>query len=78
MYIYTEHSPQAPISLRFALRSLVFQIIDVFLFPIDYNGEFQIFVKNQKLKISKIQKQYFCETYWEENSGDVSKYFLLV
>ncbi len=42
------------ISLPFALRSLVFQIIEVFGFPIGYNGEFQKFVKNQKFKSSKI------------------------
>ena len=46
-------------SLRFALRSLVFHIIEVFGFSVEYNGEFQIFVKNQKLKISKIQNSTF-------------------
>ncbi len=52
---------ESQISLRFALRSLVYQIIEVFDFSIGYNyGEFEIFkkkkksVKNQVLKISKI------------------------
>ncbi len=55
MFNYT-HEPK--ISLRFVLRSLVFQIIEVLDFSIRYNGEVAIFekkiVKNQKLKISKI------------------------
>ena len=50
---------KAQISLSFTLRTLVFQIIKVFGFPIEYNGEFQKFVKNQKLKISKIQNGTF-------------------
>ncbi len=53
-----KYYPGVQISLRFALRSLVFQIIEVFDFSIDYNGEFAIFekkiIKNQKRKISKI------------------------
>ncbi len=55
MNYYPRHESQ--ISLRFALRSLVFQIIEVFDFSICNNGEFEIFgkknVKNRKLKISK-------------------------
>ncbi len=40
--LYAEHlPPEAHISLRFALRSLVFQIIEVFSFAIGYNGEIQ-------------------------------------
>ena len=54
-----------------ALRSLVFQIIEVVRFPIGYNCEIQIFVKNRKLKISKSPKQYFCQDHWEENSEKV-------
>ncbi len=50
---------EAEISLCFVLQWLVFQIIEVFGFPIGYNGEIQKFVKNQKLKISKIQKSIF-------------------
>ncbi len=60
--IYWTLTPEAQISLRFALRSLVFQIIEVFGFLIGYNGEFQKFVKNQKLKISKIQNSTFVRT----------------
>ncbi len=41
------------ISLRFALRSLVFQIIEVFGFPIGYNGEIK---KSLKIGNSKFQK----------------------
>ncbi len=51
--------PEAQISLRFALRSLVFQIIEVFGFSIGYNDEFKKNVKNQKLEISKIQNSTF-------------------
>ena len=50
---------EAEISLCFVLQWLVFQIIEVFGFPIGYNGEYQKFIKNQKLKISKIQKSIF-------------------
>ena len=49
-------------SLCFALRSLVFQIIEVFGFPIGYNGEIQKFLKNPELKISKIQSSTFVRT----------------
>ena len=61
------------VSLRFALRSHVFQIIEVFYFS---NGEFASFEKNSlKIRNSKFQKSqtYFCEDHWEENSGQVSK-----
>ncbi len=60
---------EAKISLRFALRSLVFQIIEVFGFPIGYIGEIKQCIKNQKLKISKNPNQHFCENHWEEISG---------
>ncbi len=70
--VHTENSPPLPgarISLPFTLRSLFFQITEVFVFLIGYNGEF----KKESLKIinSKFQKpkQYFCEVYWGENSG---------
>ncbi len=43
---------EAQISLRFTLQSLVLQIIEVFGFPIGYNGEIQKFIKNRKLKIN--------------------------
>ena len=51
------------ISLRFALRSLLFQITGAFDFSIEYNGEFEIF-ENKSLKIwnSKCQNSptWFC------------------
>ena len=60
------------------LRSLVFQIVEVFGCPIGYHyGEFQKFVKNQKLKFQN-PKQYFCEDYFEENSGEVRKFFKVI
>ncbi len=40
MYALHTH-PEAQILLRFAVRSLFFQIIEVFGFPIGYNGEFK-------------------------------------
>ncbi len=52
-YIYEYATHESQISLRFALRSLVFQIIEVFNFSIGYNGEFEFkkkIVQNQKLK----------------------------
>ncbi len=49
-------------SLRFALRSLILEIVEVFGFPIGCNGEFQTFVKNKKVKISKIQNSTFVRT----------------
>ena len=55
-------TPEVQISLRFALRSLVFQIIEVYGFIIGYNGEIKKFVKNQKLKISKIHNSTFVRT----------------
>ena len=45
---------EAQISLCLALPLLVSQIIEVFVFPIGYNGEFQKFVKIRNSK--KIQK----------------------
>ena len=39
-----------------------------FWFLIGYNDDFQKIFKTQKLKISKLQKRYFCEDHWEENS----------
>ena len=54
--VYCTFTPEAQISLRFTLQSLVFQIIEVLGFPIGYNGEIKKFIKNRKLKISKIQK----------------------
>ncbi len=46
---------ESKISLRFAVKSLVFQIIEVFDFSIGYNGEFAIFEN----KISKIPNVLF-------------------
>ena len=40
LYTLNTH-PDVQISLLFALRSLVFRIIEVFAFPIGYNGEIQ-------------------------------------
>ena len=71
-------TPEAQISLRFALRSLVFQISKVFDFYIGYNGEFDIFetkiVKNQKLKISKIQNAVL----WGPLGGNSGKVWKLL
>ncbi len=71
-YICLSTTHESKISLRFALRSLVFQIIEVFDFSIGYNGEFAIFEKKSlKIRNSKFQKSqtYVCEDHWEENSG---------
>ncbi len=57
--MYTEHSPPRP---KFAIRLLLFQIIEIFGFPIVYKGEIKKFVKNLKLKISKIQNSTFVST----------------
>ncbi len=46
-----ERTHESQISLRFALRSLVFQIIEVFDFSIGYNGEFEIFEKKSLIII---------------------------
>ncbi len=55
----TTHDAQ--ISFRFALKSLVFQIIEFFYFSTGYSGEFEILkkkkekiIKNRNRKISKI------------------------
>ncbi len=50
-------TPESQIALCFALLVIVFQIIEVFCFPISYHCAFEIFakkknVKNQKPKIS--------------------------
>ncbi len=39
--------------------------------PIGSHVNAKKIVKNQQLKISKIQKQYFCQDYWQENSEKV-------
>ncbi len=56
IYLTTVHESQ--ILVRFALRWLILQIIEVFGFSIGYKGEFEIFEKKKKLKIgnSKISK----------------------
>ncbi len=64
------------ISHHFALRSLVFQIIDIYGFSIAYNGEFEILEKkNVKIGNSKFQifQTSFWEDQWQENSGQVWK-----
>ncbi len=71
-------------SLRFVLRSLVFQIVEVFHFFMGYNGEFEIFekkiVKNWKLEISKIQNSTFVrtteETIQESRGSSALKFWL--
>ena len=78
--MFTTHESQ--ISLCFALRLLVFQIIEVFDFSISYNGEFEIFnkkkiVKNRNSKFQNSQT-YFCEDHPEENSGKVSKLLAVI
>ncbi len=58
-HIYWTTTRESQISLRFALRSLVFQIIEVLDFSIGYNGEFEIFekqIKSLKIGNSKFQK----------------------
>ena len=67
------HIPEAQISLCFALRLLIFQIIEVFGFPIGYNGEIQKLVKNRKLKISKIQNNTFVKTTEKKIQKKVEK-----
>ena len=47
---------EAQISLRFALWSFVFQIIEVFDFSIGDNGEFEIFGK-KSLKIGNLKME---------------------
>ncbi len=68
---------ESKLSLRFTLQYLVFQIIEVFGFPIGYRGEFQLFEKKKTLKIenSKFQKSPMClgEERWEENFKKVGK-----
>ncbi len=76
LYICWISTHESQISLGFALRSLVFQIIEVFDFSIGYNGEFEIFEKKSfKIGNSKFKKSptYFYEDHWEENSGQLSK-----
>ncbi len=46
-YIFWITTHESQILLRFALRSLIFHIIEVFDFSIGYNGEFEIFEKNR-------------------------------
>ncbi len=62
MYTLNIYPPEPQISLHFTLLSLIFQIIEVFGFPIGYNGEFQKFAKSRKIKISKIQTSTFVRT----------------
>ena len=60
---------ESQISLRFALRSLVFQLIEVFDFSISYNGEFKYFEKkSSKIGNSKFQNSQtqFCGDHSEE------------
>ncbi len=68
---------RVPNWLSFALKSLVFQIIEVFGFSIGYNAEFEIFerkiVKNRKLKISKILNKVLWGPLGRDNSGKVWK-----
>ncbi len=61
MYTLNTHR-EAQISLPFALRLLVFQIIEIFGFPIGYNGEIKKFIKHQKFKTSKIENSTFVRT----------------
>ncbi len=41
-YICSTAAHDSQTSLRFALRALVLQIIEVFGFPVGYNGEFEM------------------------------------
>ena len=46
--------PESQISVRFALRWAVFEIMAVFHFPIDYNVKFKFLITLVKMKISEI------------------------
>ncbi len=50
-------TPGLKISLRVALQSPIFQIIEVFGFPIGHNGEFQKFVR--KSETQNLKNRYF-------------------
>ncbi len=70
-YIYRE----SQISPRFALWSLIFQLIEFSVSPWGTMVNLTIsekIVKNRKLKISNNQT-YFCEDHWEDNSEQVWK-----
>ncbi len=66
-------TPEAQISLCFALRLLAFQIIEVFGFPIGYKGDIKKIVKNWKLKISATQHSTFLRTIEKKIQEKVEK-----
>ncbi len=71
-------TPEAQMSLFFALQSLVFQIIEVFGLPIGCNGEIKKIVKNRQLKISKFQNSAFVRTTEkkiQEKIENIQKWF---
>ena len=73
-YTCKKTTRKSQISIRFTLRSLVFQIIEVFDISIGYNDEIEIFEKKSlQMSNSKFQKSQtqFCVDHWEENSGKV-------
>ncbi len=63
------------ISLLFALRPLVFQTMEVFGFPVEYNAEFQTSVKNQKLKIQNRTFVRTTEKKFQQKFGIIQKQF---
>ena len=68
-YISNYYIRESQLSISFALRWLVLQIIEVFNFSIGYNRGIWNFWN------SKFQKfpTSFCEDYWREYLGQVSK-----
>ncbi len=44
-HLYSGGTPEYHISPRFTLRSLVFQMVEVFCFPIYYGSVFEVFEK---------------------------------
>ncbi len=80
-YICWTTNHESQISLRFTLRSLIFQLIEVFYFSIGYNVNLKFSkkknVKNRKLKISKIPN-VFLRTIEKKNSGQVWKLLAVI
>ncbi len=61
--MYTEYSPPRPTFHSVSLQGHSFSRLRFLVSPIlGHNGEIQKFVKNRKLKISKIQNSTFVRT----------------
>ncbi len=56
-HMYTSSSHESQISLRFALQSLIFQIIEFFGFSKGYNDKLEIFEKKKLLKMGNSNSQ---------------------